>query len=133
MSENDVFGMGSVKDLAGKVKGVVIGSLGAWTKEGGEPFSDFDESDLENIKQAIEEIPKVFHKKARSAASSYHGKHILEEWREVHAKGKQQYISNGCFIIAALHKGYIAKAMKKQKKGHYSPNVLMNFGVLLQG
>jgi len=133
MSDNDVFGMDSVKDLAGKIKGVVIGDNGAWTKESGDPYPDFEEADVENIKQAIEEIPKVFHKKARACASSYHGKHILEEWRETHAKGKHQYISNGCFIIAMMHKGYIAKPMKKQKKGHYSLNVLINFGMLLTG
>jgi hypothetical protein len=131
--DNDVFGLGSVKDLAGKVKGVVIRSQGAWTKEGGESFCEFEETDVENIKEAIEQIPKVFYKKARGCASSYHGKHILEEWRETHAKDKHQYISNGCFIIAMLHKGYVAKAMKKQKKGVYSPNVLMNFGVLAEG
>lgn len=130
---DDVFGLGSVQDLAGKVKGVVIMSQGAWTKEGGELFSEFEETDVENIKQAIEEIPKVFYKKARGCASSYHGKHVLEEWRETHAKGKHQYISNGCFIIAMLHKGYVAKAMRKLKKGAYSPNVLMNFGLLLEG
>jgi hypothetical protein len=129
--QNDVFGLDNVKDLAGSIKGVHVDWCGVWTKEGcKESCKSFESDDVENIRQAIEEIPKVFFKTRgqQKGMSSYSGKHVLEQYRETHGDNntKYRYISNGCFIIAMMYKGYVPKLVKKMKKNCYSPNVCLN-------
>lgn len=129
--QNDVFGLDNVADLARSIKGVQLDWCGVWTQEGcKEPCRPFGEDDLRNILQAIKEIPKVFYKTSgqQKGMSSYTAKHVLEEYREAHSDSETEYkyISNGCFIIAMMHKGYVPKLLKKMKKNCYSPNVWLN-------
>jgi len=128
---NDVFGLDDVNDLARGIKGVQLDWCGVWTKEGRkEPCNSFSDDDLKNIKQAIKEIPKVFYKTSgqQKGMSSYTGKHVLEHYRETHGGSdtEYKYISNGCFIIAMMHKGYVPKLIKTQRKNCYSLNVCLN-------
>lgn len=129
---NDVFSMDDLKNLAGSIKGVQVDWCGVWTKEGskGKPCDSFSDDDLKNIQQAIKEIPKVFYKTSgqQKGMSSYTGKHVLEHYRETHSDSETEYkyISNGCFIIAMMHKGYIPKPVKKTQKNCYSPNAWLN-------
>ena len=128
---NDVFSLDDVATLAGSIKGVQVDWCGVWTKEGSkEPCNSFSEDDLKNIQQAIKEIPKVFfHTRGQQKGmSSYTGKHVLEHYRENNSgtETEYKYISNGCFIIAMMHKGYVPKLIKKMKKNCYSLNVCLN-------
>lgn len=123
---DDVFSLDDLEDLQGKIKGVKIDECGVWNeeRETNHPFQKFGESHLENIRQAIKEIPKLFELKGRKGMNSYSGKHYLEDWRDIYAKGEpHNYISNGEFIIAMMHCGYTPKLVKKTRKNHYSLNV----------
>ena len=129
--QNDVFSLDDVATLACSIKGVQIDWCGVWTKEGSkEPCNSFSDADLKNIQQAIKEIPKVFVKTwgQQKGMSSYHGKHVLEHYRETNSGGETEYkyISNGCFMIAMMHKGYVPKLIKKTMKNCYSPNGWLN-------
>jgi len=129
--QNDVFGLDDVTALAGSIKGVHVDWCGIWTKEGcKEGCKEFRSDDVENIRQAIEEIPKVFFKTRgqQQRMSSYSGKHVLEQYRATHGDDntKYRYISNGCFIIAMMYKGYVPKLKRMMKKNCYCPNVWLN-------
>nr|WPF46528.1 MAG: hypothetical protein [Lake Baikal virophage 4] len=130
--QNDVFSLDDIATLSRSIKGVQIDWCGVWTIEGskGKPCNSFSDDDLKNIQQAIKEIPKVFVKTRgqQKGMSSYTGKHVLEHYRETNSDGETEYkyISNGCFMIAMMHKGYVPKLMRKGGKNCYSPNVCLN-------
>ena len=62
---------------------------------------------IDNINQCMEEIPKIY-KKLKSAYNlgSYSGKHGIERHRSYLYENKDNYISNGEFIIAMILAGY---------------------------
>ena len=74
------------------------------------PYDNANKSlikNIDNIIQCIEEIPKIY-KKLKSAYNlgSYAGKHAIERHRRHLYGNKDNYISNGEFIIAMILAGY---------------------------
>ena len=76
-----------------------------------------------NIAQCITEIPQVFESRKPITTGSYGGKHCIERYRDLFNPRKDNYISNGEFIMAMLISKY------KMKKGNDRGNSNWSFFV----
>ena len=106
-----------IQDILIKTKNAYIDRYGINAFEGIHPCSlgkmPHDKANksliknIDNINQCIDDIPKIF-KKLKSAykIGSYSGKHAIERHRSYLYGNKDNYISNGEFIIAMILAGY---------------------------
>ena len=81
-------------------------------------MNDLTTNDYKNIARCVSEIPNIFVPRKTSSICSYGGKHRVEQYRKLHNKKEDYYISNGDFIMAMLLYGH---KMLKQK-GNGNPN-----------
>ena len=83
-----------------------------------DPMKDLSTNDYKNIAKCVSEIPNIFVPRKTLSISSYGGKHRVEQYRKLHNKKEDYYISNGDFIMAMLLYGH--KMLKG--KGNGNPN-----------
>ena len=89
-------------------------------------MNDLTTKDYINIAKSVNEIPHIFLPRKTLSIGSYNGKHRVEQYRKLHNKKEDNYISNGDFIMAMLLYGH---KMKKEKENG-NPNC--NFYVSLK-
>lgn len=86
--------------------------------------------DRENLKEYLDQCQRAeswlaYQKKRRTfntTSSSYGLKHHVERWRMKHYPG-DPYVSNGAFIIAALHLGFRIKMLKDGKNCFFNLSI----------